>query len=92
MEFVWLETTDWTGIDGFVECAILHAPDGKAIEIFDWVGGCDGRQDRRKRPFPCIYFNMTACRELTILREWLGNQELGKFADTISNSNLQAGN
>jgi hypothetical protein len=34
----------------------------------------------------------TACREITILRDWRGNQELGKFAGTISNSNLQAGN
>jgi len=34
---------------------------------------------------------MTACWEMAILREWLGNQELGKFAGTISNSSLQAG-
>ena len=70
----------------------MHAPGGKAIGIFDWVGGCDGRQDLRKWPIHCIYFNMTACWEIAILREWLGNQELGKFAGTISNSNLQAGN
>jgi hypothetical protein len=34
LEFVWLETTDWTGIDGFVEYAILRASGGKAIGIF----------------------------------------------------------
>jgi len=92
MEFVWLETMDWTGIDGFVEYAILHASGGKAIGIFDWVGGYDGRQDWRKWPIHCIYFNMRACQEITILREWPGNQELGKFVGTISNSHLQAGN
>jgi hypothetical protein len=88
-----LETTDWTGVDGFVECAVLHTPGGKAIGIFDWVGGdMMGARIGGNDLSTAYTSTTTACREMTILREWLGNQELGKFAGTISNSNLQAGN
>lgn len=76
-----------------MQYCMLHTPSGKAIGIFDWVGGdMMGARIGGNDLSTAYTSTTTACREITILREWLGSQESGKFAGTISNSNLQAGN